>query len=149
MKIYLNSQSKGLLGLILLTLITACSSSMAGGSPAEDFLKSPLSTVFANGIEGPYGITVQDFVSHGINPKAEKSWKKVEEGTWSLLVKMKDNVTGNVTDVNFVLTQQSSPTRVVLYRILVNGTEANPFERDQLANNFAGAAIKAKNKEVK
>lgn len=149
MKVSLNSQSKGFLGLILLTIITACSSSMAGGSPTEDFLKSPLSTVFANGIEGPYGITVQDFVSYGINPKAEKSWKKIEEGTWSLLVKVKDNVTGNVTDVNFVLVQQNSPTRVILHRILVNGTEANPFERDQLANNFAVAAIKAKNKEVK
>ena len=149
MKTSLNSQSKGLLGLILLTIITACSSSMAGGSPTEAFLKSPLSTIFANGIEGPYGITVQEFITHGINPKAEKSWKKIEEGTWSLLVKMKDNVTGNTMDINFVLSQQNSPTRVILHRILVNGTEANPFERDQLANNYAVAAIKAKNTEVK
>ena len=149
MKTSLNSQSKGLLGLILLTIITACSSSMAGGSPTEAFLKSPLSTIFANGIEGPYGITVQEFITHGINPKAEKSWKKIEEGTWSLLVKMKDNVTGNTMDINFVLSQQNSPTRVILHRILVNGIEANPFERDQLANNYAVAAIKAKNTEVK
>ena len=149
MKSSLKSKCKGLIGLIMLTLVTACSSGMAGGSPTEAFLKSPLSTIFANGIEGPYGITVQEFVSHGINPKAEKSWKKVEEGTWSLLVKMKDNVTGNITDVNFVLVQQNSPNKVILQRILVNGIEANPFERDQLANNFAGAAIQAKNKEVK
>lgn len=149
MNISLNSQNKGLLGLIMLFFITACSSGMAGGSPTEDFLKSPLSTIFANGIEGPYGITVQEFISHGINPKAEKSWKKIEEGTWSLLVKIKDNVTGNITDINFVLVQQNSPTKVILQRILVNGTEANPFERDQLANNFAGVAIQAKNKEVK
>lgn len=144
-----SSQSKGLLGLMLLVLITACSSAISGGSPTEAFLKSPLNTIFANGIEGPYGITVQDFVSHGINPKAEKSWRQVEEGTWSLLVKMKDNVTGNITDVNFVLVQQNSPDRVILQRILVNGTEANPFERDQLANNFAFAATQAKNKEAK
>ena len=143
MKHFLNAQ-RGILELLLLVIITSCSSGLNGGSPTEAFLKSPLGTIFANGIEGSYGITVQDFITHGINPKAEKSWRKVEEGTWSLLVKMKDNVTGNTTEINFVLVEQNSPNRVILQRILVNGIEGNPFERDQLANTYAGAAIKAK-----
>lgn len=138
------AKGMGLISVILLGLaglISGCFSS----SPPEDFLKSPLAYVYMNGAETQFdGVTVEDLVVYGISSQAQKSWKHVEDGTWSLLISLKDNVTGDTTEVNFVLVRHNSPTRVILQRIIVNGTEASSVARDQLANNFGYGALKGK-----
>lgn len=143
-------KGKGFVGAILIGLIGfiwGCSP----GSPAEDFLKSPLSYVYANGAENQFGgsLTVDDLVTYGINPQAEKSWKRVDEGTWSLIATQSDKITGNTTEVNIVLVRNTSPNRVMLHRLLVNGTEANGMVKDQLANTFGYGALEGKKKAGK
>lgn len=137
MKKFYVSKGKGLVGAVLLGLV-ALTSGCSSGTPPEDFLKSPLSIVYINGAENNFEgkLSVEDLSAYGINPQAKKSWRHVEEGIWSLIASQKDNVTGNTTEVNLVLAKMTSPDRVILQRILVNGTEANAIERDQLSNTF-------------
>lgn len=112
--------------------------------PPDDFKKLPLHVIYSNSAEQDYGITVNDLINYGVNPKAEKSWKKVENGTWSLIMSIDDKVTGKTTKINIVLVQQSSPDRAIFHRILVNGQEANSNEKDGLANQFAIGTLETK-----
>lgn len=144
MKKFQGSNSKGLISVVLLGLVALISGCFSS-SPPEEFLKSPLAYVYMNGAETRFdGVTVEDLVVYGTNHQAQKTWKQMEDGTWSLLVSVKDNVTGDTTEVNIVLVRHNSPTRVILQRIFVNGTEAAPIARDQLANNFGYGALKGK-----
>lgn len=129
--------------ILILGFISACST-----APTETFLNSPIHLIYGNmpNMENNFGdkVTVKDMISYGVNPKAEKKWKKVEDGTWSLLLDLKDNVTGKTSNFNIVLIQQNSPNRVIFHRIIVDGQEANIREKDTLANQFILTAYQVK-----
>jgi len=126
------------------TFFTGCSS-----APTNEFLNLPLHVIYSNnGAEGSFGdkVSVINFVNYGFIPDVKKSWKKIDENTWSLLVNAKDKLTGQETELNIVLVKLSNPDRVIFHRLLINGKEANGYEKDTIANQLAfGAAEKTKN----
>ena len=144
MKKVQGSKGKSLLGAILVGLFSL-TSGCSSGSPTEEFLKSPLAVVYMNGAEGRFdGITVEELATYGINQQAQKTWKHVEDGIWSLTASQKDNVTGTSTEVIFVLVQKTGPDRVIFDRVIVNGEEASAMAKDQFANTIGFGALKAK-----
>lgn len=124
-----------MVALTLLITATGCSS-----EPTTDFLNLPLCVVYSNnGVEGTFGdkVTVNDLITHGFKVEIEKSWKKFDDSTWSFIAKATDKVTGKSNQLDIVLVRQTNPDRVIFHRLLIDGQEANGYEKDTMANQLA------------
>ena len=113
------------ISLTILALVFLSQSLSFAAQPPDNYLNSNLRSVYHGMGDGGtqlLNLTVREFVEMGLK---KGSWEKASDIQWNYRMKIKDNVTGKVSNIVFAFSKNEKYFKddVILFRIVVYATK--------------------------